>query len=717
MKREQFENINSSLQEQEKINKELVSYKTQLYELTGIPYEELKENNFECDLSDRRVERKFKGFLKKIQERGENSSIEEERPKQEKEVISFKFKNVAQSIRESQAIKDEISLLQVDLQEAIQDERKKHSGDTLIRNDYIDDLDEDIRKKEKELEQLYQENPESFTALHLRELKEYRQSLDQGRLVETPYVKKIKGEMLEKMEIGKPIFLHGHFGAGKSQLSYSASKDFLIDLNTRQDFEKWREEQIEQRQENNGSKLSEEEEIKKLKEIRKFYETDTSDETRKKLDFYAIPGSKETSIADLYTEKTLGLEKVNGKTYEEHNKEIEEIRQQIIKDDNIGFDKISDEDKKEKMKEAFQKAMEIHKTKNEGFGTVVETIKKELYNAVEEGKPFVFDEVNAVPMEVLLSMNDLLTKEPVSEGAEPTDKNIAFIPGVGKVIIKEGFVPIFTGNKNVENLAQYQGINELNPAFLSRLKQIEYDYVPQRVDGKLENAGDGDNELFQILVAKTIDKNGNMKLPEGDLEKLYRLVQYASSVQKIFSGRWQESKVEEVSGITPELQKSVLSIRGLEDILEEWGRGRKMDLDMAIWKGFISQADISSDKVVLFKIAQNTFGFFDESDGYNNFVGGFDEAGKLTENFITKDDYKYIPKEQEFISAREVVGIVYGDGPERTKYPDITLENEEKIDAEKIVEFMKKSEDLERETGEYESMLGFTEEKGYCEPT
>ncbi len=717
MKREQFENINSSLQEQEKINKELVSYKTQLYELTGIPYEELKENNFECDLSDRRVERKFKGFLKKIQERGENSSIEDERPKQEKEVISFKFKNVAQAIRESQAIKDEISLLQVDLQEAIQDERKKHSGDTLIRNDYIDDLDEDIRKKEKELEQLYQENPESFTALHLRELKEYRQSLDQGRLVETPYVKKIKGEMLEKMEIGKPIFLHGHFGAGKSQLSYSASKDFLIDLNTRQDFEKWREEQIEQRQENNGSKLSEEEEIKKLKEIRKFYETDTSDETRKKLDFYAIPGSKETSIADLYTEKTLGLEKVNGKTYEEHNKEIEEIRQQIIKDDNIGFDKISDEDKKEKMKEAFQKAMEIHKTKNEGFGTVVETIKKELYNAVEEGKPFVFDEVNAVPMEVLLSMNDLLTKEPVSEGAEPTDKNIAFIPGVGKVIIKEGFVPIFTGNKNVENLAQYQGINELNPAFLSRLKQIEYDYVPQRVDGKLENVGDGDNELFQILVAKTIDKNGNMKLPEGDLEKLYRLVQYASSVQKIFSGRWQESKVEEVGGIMPELQKSVLSIRGLEDILEEWGRGRKMDLDMAIWKGFISQADISSDKVVLFKIAQNTFGFFDESDGYNNFVGGFDEAGKLTENFITKDDYKYIPKEQEFISAREAVGIVYGDGPERTKYPDITLENEEKIDAEKIVEFMKKSEDLERETGEYESMLGFTEEKGYCEPT
>lgn len=202
----------------------------------------------------------------------------------------------------------------------IRKERSNHTGDTFNRNEYIDSISDEIKDLKKVLENLYSENPESYTALHLKELKEYRKALDEGRLVETEYVKNIKNDLLEKMEIGKPIFVHGHLGAGKSEIAYVSARDFLIDLNVNNDFEKWREEQLEILKENGereivieelkndkgevirkaGKKivkeLFQEEEIKKINELKKFYQTDSSKETQKKLEFYAISGSKETFL-------------------------------------------------------------------------------------------------------------------------------------------------------------------------------------------------------------------------------------------------------------------------------------------------------------------------------------------------------------------------------------------------------------------------------------
>lgn len=90
-------------------------------------------------------------------------------------------------------------------------------------------------------------------------------------------------------------------------------------------------------------------------------------------------------------------------------------------------------------------------------------------------------------------------------------------------------------------MVNYEGTNELNPAFKSRFVTIEYNYVPQNITGALEDQEFPEkNELFRILMAQLADKNGNIYIPDSKrtLEELFRFTQLCRVTQNVFIGKW-----------------------------------------------------------------------------------------------------------------------------------------------------------------------------------
>lgn len=678
-----FEQIDNSLDSKEKEKRKMVSQTQEFYRQTGIPSTQRDQYHYQG--YDMREEERITNLIERM------DTDESTLTQQEKKLAQLRRENLHSYFKDKHRYDRNEAFITASLRQEESREQYNKDSNAFIRNEEIDRLDSLLRDQQTLHEGLAEKTPESFYAQHIMELKDYKEQLDEGKLVEVPYVRERLDTIKGSMRRTKPVFIHGHLGSGKSVSAYEAAREFMIDFHVEKDFEEWMQTQINQMKENGSrtierfnqetkefesaqtsEKPSKDEIGKKLLALKKFYETDDADETQKKLSFYAIAGSKETSVSDLYTTKTLGLEKVNGKTMQEHVQTLSQERKEWRHDHEGQLSKLDDEKKEAEITQANEDISRAYEMKYAGFGTVVEDIKMELRRAIEEGKPFVFDELNAVPAEVLLAMNDLLTKKVGDE---------AFIPGVGQVTIADGFAPIFTGNMNLSGLAHYHGVQELNPAFLSRLNPMEFDYPPQRVDGNFNTtSSEGDNELFKILVAKTLDKNGNANVPNGSFEKIYNLSIFASKAQKIFSGKWKESHVGEIGGIEPQLEKTVLSVRALSNIMEEWNGGREMDMDMAIWKSFIETASNPTDKRILYEVAQGC-GFFEEKEGWNpiSAIGDVSESSSLSEGNVRSDKYEHSPQERNFMSAKEVVQMVYGDAPER-----IVVENEEQVNFEQL---------------------------------
>ncbi|MDD4753418.1 MAG: hypothetical protein PHT78_09265 [Desulfitobacteriaceae bacterium] len=123
-------------------------------------------------------------------------------------------------------------------------------------------------------------------------------------------------------------------------------------------------------------------------------------------------------------------------------------------------------------------------------------------------------------------------------------------------------------------MVNYEGTNELNPAFKSRFVTIEYNYVPQKITGSLEDQEFPEkNELFRIIITRLADKNGNIHIPDSKrtLEELFRFSQLCRVTQNIFMGNWKENEVQKDFGTDePELRESVLSIRNILHVLDNF---------------------------------------------------------------------------------------------------------------------------------------------------
>jgi MoxR-like ATPase len=460
----------------------------------------------------------------------------------------------------------------------------------------LEEIRSERERVEKSEQALYQESPEAYYGLHLRELKEFKRALTEGKIVETEYVEKQSNDVEAHLRAGQPVLVYGHLGTGKTELAISVAEKMLRD---RPDVL----ERIEARlaawmaEHPDGSEREQAEERAAI----------TKDETSP----LVISGYKHASTTEFFGHQNLSIDKVDMEKVREEIREIEQQFEAWKSEYTAAHPEVSGSELDAELARGHERILEANLTRMQG-GTISTYFLGPIYRAMQEGRTLIIDEVNAIPHEVLISLNHILTRKPGDIVSVQQDSGM-------KIEVKEGYGIIMTGNIN-QGDSRYIDRQDLDPAFLSRLHRIEHDYLPQKIEGTLgTEAGEG-NELYQVMLARIMDKRGNMDVPEGTPEALWLLAQAARVTQEVFSGKNKNDKYFYTEGIgrpvSYTLVEGVMSMRGIEKVINQWQKeGYAHELDHYLFNEFINQPTVTADKAYLYQLFRERFGFF-AGDGW-----------------------------------------------------------------------------------------------------
>lgn len=549
-----------------------------------------------------------------------------------------------------------------------------------------------INSYSKELREIINNSPDAWRYYYHRQLINDIQTGYNQDLVEVEYVIQAKRKIIESLKQSTPVYIIGHLGSGKTQMAREAAIEFTLENIIQEELEDQMEKWFLKNQ-----NASEDEAIEKFSELnrdrRNYYKNLLKEGNKAEIEKiypYFISGSYNLTYEDMFVEKTLSLEKTSS---DETNLElIDEVVDQYfawLKTHKNQLENIEPEKQEIIKSKVWDSISEIFIARNSIYGTVVKKIEREILLAVRNGRPVIIDELNTIAMQNLIGLNDILQSK---FGAK------AYVTGFGPVTIKKGFGLIGTGNLSTD-LVSYEGTNELNPAFKSRFLTIEYNYVNQNTVGSLKNQTNPEkNELFRILLVRLADNNGNLHIPTPtrSLEEIFRLAQLSKVSQEVFMGKWLSTSKENSTNETPELKESVLSLRNILRILDNWNLGEEKDLTLALWDGFISS--ITNPKDQAYNLSQAVrFGFFKESEGWdiNN-----ENLGKVVLEYddLRTRPYQYIRGEIETLSYLDLIKIIFGPAPERKELPDFlkAIDNgENKISVEEYEQLDERLNQLE----------------------
>ena len=525
----------------------------------------------------------------------------------EHELADFRKNNLFYALRENQKLDRQIQALEDERAELLKEiaDHLKRDGLQGPLAGILQEVESELELKRDEKSGLDQISPEAFLGLHLKTLKEARKEMHAGKIVETPYVKKQAEDVVAHARAGVPVFLYGHLGAGKTELAMHVARKYM------------------------GKEA------------------------------LVISGSKHMSQAELYGHQVLALEQVDDTQVEEYLRQVEEKYDAWLSENADRLEQVEPSLAEAEKNRAHDRIVQAYLSQMKS-GTISEFFLGPVYQAMEEGRPVIIDEVNAIPHEVLISLNHLLTRRSGDEVAVQQDS--------GKMIkVADGFTVMMTGNLN-QGQDRYVDRQELDPAFLSRLYKLEHDYLPQAIEGTLAEAPESEHEQFLLLVAKLMDKNGNLDAPEGTMNKLWDLAKAARVTQNVFSGKnVPEAFYYKEGGARASqfsLRESVLSIRGLNNIFASWqADGYSYELDHYIWKEFVSQATIPAERAYLYQLFKDHFGFF-QTEGWEK-APDYGSGG--TKLHVESPENK-APK-MVFTGPKGTVEAIYGPTPQRSTWP------------------------------------------------
>lgn len=623
----EWEKIEENVNEAEKSKRKIQLDNSELYTDTGLSEEERSELG-----KDKLFEKEDIGEISKIltEEQEELSKEVEEllgpEDSPERALIELRRKNLFSAIRENRKIEIEREKLLEKEAEVSGAMGKTRKKGGPVRGKSA--VLKNIREGIDGLKEKKEKLLESSPeAFFGIHLQELKKYGEAKRIVETPHVKEQAEDIVAHFKNGEPVFIYGHLGAGKTELAMHIARNYL------------------------------------------------------QKEALVISGSKHTSLAELYGHQVLAIDKIEQESLEKFTEEVEtKFRAWAEKNPK------ATEDEKNRTHDTF---LQTYLTKFKG-GTISDFFMGPIYRAMEEGRPIIIDEVNAIPHEILISLNHILTRKAGEE--VPVQQNSG-----RRIVIQEGYGVMMTGNLN-QGQEKYKDREDMDPAFLDRLYKKEYDYLPQAKEGNLEDEAGADNELFAIMLAKVMDKNGNMELPKGGVEKLWKLAEAGRVMQDVFAGREVDKAYyyKDAGGKASKyfLKESVFSMRSMNRILDQWqGDDFKQELDYYIWQNFVSQGTDAHDRSYMYQLLKDQYGFF-KSDGWEqnpNYGAGFNvEAPK------NRDE------EKEFHSPRETVEYAFGKAPKRAQWPEVEKgETKEKNIAElqELEEFGKK---IEQEIAELE---------------
>lgn len=561
-----------------------------------------------------------------------------------------------------------------------------------------------IKELEKKLDILINNSPEAWETFYKNVLLEDIEKGHSGSLINVDYVKNSKSKVLESLNIGIPVYIVGHLGSGKTQLATEAAIEFTINnkkqIKIEKEMEKWFLQNKDASEEMAISKFKEINE-KLNKHYRDILKVGSKSEVEKLQPLF-ISGSHNLTYEDMFVEKTLTLShSFNKGSFADYLDMIIVDFYQWMEEHENQLNSMTEEEQLNLKIQIWKSFSDLLVTKNSAFGTEVQKIEREILIAVREGRVVIVDELNTIAMQNLIALNDILQKHIGSK---------AYITGVGPVTIQEGFGFIGTGNLSTQ-MVNYEGTNELNPAFKSRFLTMEYNYVSQNTIGTLKDQENPmSNELFRIIVARLLDKNGNLNIPnpEETLDDLFRFAQLSRVTQNVFMGKWRDNDFSDEEDIDElELREAVLSIRNIIHVLDNWNMGEEKDLSKALWDGFLSSITYADDQNYILSQAVR-FGFFKQADGWNVKSKSLGDS-TTTYSEIRKEKYSYSRGEIKSLSYLDILNILFGDEPKREKLPDdLRDEFREIIELEGKIT-LRKYEELDRKLSSLEHSINILE--------
>lgn len=541
----------------------------------------------------------------------------------ESELVRLRQKNLITALRYERDLDDNRAGLLAEEAEIL---KGIHGVPAGPEQDALGDIRKELEGVERNREELLASSPEAYIGLHLKELKSYKKDLEKGRIAETPYVKRQAEDITAHLRAGKPVLIYGHLGSGKTELAMHIAREYI------------------------GTEA------------------------------LVISGSKNMSLAELYGHQVLALDKLNGEEVDVYAREVGRKYEEWVAENRTKIETLSSEEREAEKNRAHDRILEIYLTKFKS-GTVSDFFLGPIYRAMQEGRPVIIDEVNAIPHEVLISLNHILTRK-VGEKINVQQNSGSMVE------VREGFGIMMTGNLN-QGQERYVDRQDMDPAFLSRLYKIEHDYLPQLVEGSLADEAGSENELFHLLLARSMDRTGNIEAPDSTPSKLWNLAKAAKVTEEVFAGKEVNRAFyfQEAGGRPTRylLKEAVLSLRGMDNVISQWQKdGYKYEIDYYLWKEFVSQSTVASDKAYLYQLFKDRFGFF-ASEGWPQ-SPDYGTGGMV-------DAFDVIPPknpsgDMAFFGPRKVVEMAYGAKPARAEWPDSEL-SAEKTPRDEAQEFVK----------------------------
>lgn len=633
--------------------------------------EKIFEKNISKELSEEenreiKIQRRVKARLNDV-ERG-LFLLEKIRQQEENVFLKkykwFRLRELVKAKKVLSIIEEKMSLNRIALHDAIENE---DIYDIRI-------LEEEYKKLENQYQEIVHSSPEAYLWKAGQNLLEIKKVFDEnGTIVETPYVKEKIAHILDEIE-KRPVFIHGELSTGKTELAKYIARRYL----SKYYLERWEKE---------NPKPKDPELLKKWERAK--------EEAREPLQIRGMRGlEKEDILSRIVLKKEpmpLPEEQVKFLISAAENfkknfleKELENIKDPKEKDEFI-----------KRAIENFEEAyMERWKS---GIITIEEL--SPVFQAMEQGRPLIIDEINAIPHHVLIVLNDIINKKP---------GDVVFSPNGKQIKVQEGFYIIATGNWKPEDSILYPGRAILDAAFLSRFAIEEYDYLPQNIKRESEKIDPEalrkqrqEDELFMMLITRLLDNQLGVELPEGSIEKIRELARAARVLQDVFSGKITEKSYWARGGkIDPKevLKENVLAYRQLFPILERWKKeGFVRPLDDYIFLEYVKRSSARPQEMkYIYNLLQTQFDFFSGGDWPKSTGESDKDITEIMNYNIVRKIYgvdslsharRPIPDlgiKLRYYSPKEIIEEIFGPVPERKNYNIEILEENVNNEEERI---------------------------------
>lgn len=210
-----------------------------------------------------------------------------------------------------------------------------------------------------------------------------------------------------------------------------------------------------------------------------------------------------------------------------------------------------------------------------------------MLRAMEEGKPLILDEINAMPPDFLKRLNKVMQLRPGDTYVPQEDSGRS-------VRISPGFCIIGTAN---EKSKRYKGVDDLSVEFQNRFgaNVVRIGYPDDQVPD-----GQPPKDNLRLAMAFLRDRSGELDPQvEANLPDIFRLVRAAHVTQKLFTGSEVPDYVDPDT-VRDGLKEAVIAPRTLIDILQKVKEGHELPVILSHFvAGFKNKSDQRALQTIL----------------------------------------------------------------------------------------------------------------------